>query len=136
MVDETTSIHAPSGAIALQERLTCRDFGIYVANCRLCKEQYVGQTMNTFSIRWNQHRMQWNKRVTRNSNKHNDNVALRKHFEKFHREFILQNPDISECYSVIFVAKPEPHRLNFYEAKWHRTLNATINIQKMILPRI
>ena len=44
--------------------------------------------------------------------------------------------DIAQCFFVIFIIKPEFENLNFYEAKWYRILNAKININKMILPRI
>ena len=48
----------------------------------------------------------------------------------------VSKPDIAQCFFVIFIIKPEFENLNFYEAKWYRILNAKININKMILPRI
>ena len=45
----------------LNQSLTCADFGIYIATCVICHEQYVGQTSNTFSKIWSAHRSNWNK---------------------------------------------------------------------------
>ena len=45
----------------LNQSLTCADFGIYVATCVICHEQYVGHTSNKFSKRWSAHRSNWNK---------------------------------------------------------------------------
>ena len=47
--------------LKLNQSLTCADFGIYVATCVMCHEQYVGQTSNKFSKRWSAHRSNWNK---------------------------------------------------------------------------
>ena len=33
--------------------LNCRNYGNYVANCVNCSAQYVGETKNKFSVRWN-----------------------------------------------------------------------------------
>jgi len=45
----------------LNQKLTCANYGIYVAACAICHEQYVGQTANKFSTRWSAHRGTRNK---------------------------------------------------------------------------
>ena len=40
----------------LTQRLTCDNYGIYAAQCKLCHQIYVGQTKNKFSVRWTNHR--------------------------------------------------------------------------------
>ena len=47
--------------IKLWQNLNCKNYGIYVAQCEICQKQYVGQTKNTFSTRWNTHRAVWKK---------------------------------------------------------------------------
>jgi len=45
----------------LNENLTCAYYGIYVATCAICHEQYFGQTNKNFSKRWSGRRSSWNK---------------------------------------------------------------------------
>ena len=47
--------------IKLKSNLNCKSSGIYVALCTNCDSNYVGQTKNSFSIRWSAHRAIWNK---------------------------------------------------------------------------
>ena len=49
-VDYITS-HSNSKKFNLKQHLTCKNYGIYVAECKFCKMQYVGQTKNKFSTR-------------------------------------------------------------------------------------
>ena len=61
MLHQTSTITAAKGKIfALKQTLNCSNYGIYVATCRLCHKQYVGQTINKFSKRWCHHRFIWN----------------------------------------------------------------------------
>ena len=69
--------------------------------------QYVGQTKNKFSNRWNNHRSFWNKFNVKDNN---DQAALLKHFYKFHFDAFNGKLDITECYMVIFVE----HRIKLY----------------------
>jgi len=48
-------------------------------------------------------------------------------FVELHRYF---------CYIVTFVEEPNSLYLDFCEDKWYHKLNAQINIQNMILPRV
>ena len=45
----------------LNQNLTSASYGIYVATCVICHEQYVGQNTNKISTRWSSHRNNWNK---------------------------------------------------------------------------
>ena len=46
-VDYITS-HSNSKKFNLKQHLTCKNYGIYVAECIFCKMQYVGQTKTNF----------------------------------------------------------------------------------------
>ena len=59
MVEKEDYLCTPTGRIKLTQRLSCANYGIYVATCLLCKEQHVGQTKNKFSVRWTAHRNNW-----------------------------------------------------------------------------
>jgi len=63
MVLSTSVLKTPSNKPQsnLRQILNCKNFGIYVAQCRICEKQYVGQTMNSISTRWNSNRLFWKK---------------------------------------------------------------------------
>ena len=61
MVPNVAQLLTKTKTFKLNQSLTCADFGIYVATCVICHEQYVGQTSNKFSKRWSTHRSNWNK---------------------------------------------------------------------------
>ena len=42
-------LHSNSKKFNLKQHLTCKNYGIYVAERKFCKMQYVGQTKNKFS---------------------------------------------------------------------------------------
>ena len=71
--------------------------------------QYVGQTKNKFSTRWNNHRLFRNKFNVKDNN---DRTALLKHFYIFHFDAFNAKPDITECCMVIFVEQPDKTLLN------------------------
>ena len=50
MVETVGSIisHLNSKNFNLKQYLTCKNYGIYVAECKFCKMEYVGQTKNNF----------------------------------------------------------------------------------------
>ena len=52
MVPNVSQMLTKTTTFKLNQSLTCADFGIYVATCVICHEQYVGQTSNKFSKRW------------------------------------------------------------------------------------
>ena len=61
MVHQTSTITAANGKIfALKQTLDCSNYGTYVAVCRLCHKQYIGQSISKFSKRWCHHRFIWN----------------------------------------------------------------------------
>ena len=61
MVPNVSQLLTKTKTFKLNQSLTCADFGIYVATCVICHEQYVGQTSNKFSKRLLAHRSNWNK---------------------------------------------------------------------------
>ena len=61
MVPIVSQLLTKTKTFKLNQSLICADFGIYVATCVICHEQYVGQTSNKFSKRWSAHRSKWNK---------------------------------------------------------------------------
>ena len=54
MVTNISQLLTKTKTFKLNQSLTCADFGIYVATCAMCHEQYVGQTSNKFSERWSE----------------------------------------------------------------------------------
>ena len=83
MVHQTSTITAANGKIfALKQTLDCSNYGIYVATCRLCHKQYIGQNINKFSKRWCHHRFIWNQFKYDNID---DKAALLHHYHTFHR---------------------------------------------------
>lgn len=127
------SLITPHRRIPLRSTLSCSNYGIYVASCRLCGEQYVGQTKNSFHTRWRSHRQQWN---NFSISDFSDKTALLRHYFTHHSEFIADRPLISQCYVVIFVEQPRFDKLDVCEAKWFQLTKAKINIQKMVVPQI
>jgi len=43
----------------LKQNLTCANYGLYVATCVICHEQYVGQSINKSSTKWASHWGAW-----------------------------------------------------------------------------
>ena len=131
MVCTTESIKSSTGKIfKINDHLTCKDFGIYVATCRLCTSQYVGHTVNNFSKRWNQHRSIWKNGCSESD----DRAALRIHYAKFHPK--AGSIDMADAFEVTFVDKPSnPKHLDILESSWISRLCANININKTPLPK-
>ena len=132
MVQQTNSIATTKGkSFDIRKTLTCIDWGIYVATCTICSERYVGQTCTSFATRWSAHRSTW-KHGTDDSG---DKAALLKHYGKCHRA--EANRELSSAFMVTFVDQPgDPCGLDVLESKWINRLEASINIQKTVLPRI
>ena len=130
MVNTTRTIKAKSGkTYTLRKSLTCADAGIYVAACRTCGEHYVGQTITSFSTRWNTHRKLWNEGATNDG----DRTALLTHYNTVHGGSGAQ---LAEAFSVTFVEKAlNPTGVDSSESNWINRLEATININKTALPR-
>jgi len=129
MVCQESYLNTPKGRFKLKQRLTCANYGIYVATCVLCGEQYVGQTKNKFSVRWTAHRSHWAKKQSGN-----DVGALNKHYHTKHSETIHSSTSFSASYKVTFVEQPPCEDLDWCEDKWLHRINASINLGKMILP--
>ena len=97
-----------------EQHLTLKNYSIYVAECKFCKMQYVGQTKNKFSTPRNNYRSFWNKF---NVNDNNDRAALFQHFYKFYFDVRNAKPDIKKCFMVIFVEQQDKTLLDWYENK-------------------
>ena len=90
MVIESKELKTKNGIVVKPRRtLTCKNYGIYLAECKFCKETYIGQTKNKFSVRWNAHRDKWRKLCSLNAHKdnnisdlHSDEASLYRHFTK------------------------------------------------------
>ena len=135
MVSPTHILHTSNNSFHLTQHLTCKHYGIYVATCCICKEQYVGQTKNRFSIRWNNHRSAWNSQKTFNVNE-DGTAALFQHYQQQHQVNLTKGLKICQCFTVIFVEQPDYDRLDRAEDKWVNKIGATINIKRIILPKI
>ena len=134
MVHQTGTITAANGKIfALKQTLDCSNYVIYVATCRLCHKQYIGQTINKFLKRWCHNRFIWNQFKYDNID---DNTALLHHYHTFHRLTLQTKPDIADCFFVTFVDQPPKQLLSIYKNIWLDKFNATIDINKILLPSI
>lgn len=123
--------------ILRNDNLNCRSFGIYAGQCKLCKEVYVGQTMNSFNTRWNQHRYKWNQLQVSGLDQLNksDDQALYAHYKKHHLAETRNNLELSEAFGVIFLEKPSVNNLDVAENFWIGRTSASINIQRTFLPK-
>jgi len=130
MVPNVSQLLTKTETFKLNQSLTCADFGIYVATCVICHEQYVGQTSNKFSKRWSAHRSNWNKQDCK-TDSDKDQMALSRHYSENHG--IINKPPLHEAYTVTFVEQPSCYSLDICENKWYHLLDAQIN---MILPHV
>ena len=130
MVKKTNLLKSKRGKIIkLKKNLNCKSFGIYVAKCNVCDEHYVGQTITSFSQRWCSHRHNWKNMTTSETN---DRAALKLHYANKHP---TSNKTFEEAYSIIFTDSTSNHlNLDYLESKWVNLLQASININKTILP--
>ena len=130
MVKKTNLIESKSGkTIELKKNLNCKSFGIYAAKCNVCGEHYVGQTITSFSQRWCSHRHNWKNMTTSETN---DRAALKLHYANKHP---TSKKTFEEAYSIIFTDSTSNHtNLDYLESKWVNLLQASININKTILP--
>jgi len=103
-------------------------YGIYVATCKLCAEQYDGQTSNKFSKRWNSHRSSWG---TVNLSNDEEQVPLLHHVVHEHK--IEKKPKISECFIVTFVEQPSYDYLDICEDNWLNKIRSSINKHRIAL---
>ena len=145
MVYETKKfVTKENKVIKLTEKIKCCNFGIYVAQCLVCQDTYVGQTSTSFSKRWNNHRRIWKEDIAEKTSnkteeglKTKDDHALTNHYLKFHRELIKneEKRQLAEAYKVAFVETPQKEHLDMAESCWVAKLKAKINIAPTILPR-
>ena len=133
MAPNVSQLLTKTKTFRLIQSLTCADFGIYVATCVICHEQYVSQTSNKFSKRWSAHRSKWNKQYCK-TDRDKDQMALSRHYSENHGT--INKPPLHETYTVTFVEQPSCHSLDICENKWYHLIDAQINIQNMILPHV
>jgi len=97
MVPNVLQIFAKTTPLSLKQHLTRADFGIYVATCVICHEQYVGQTSNKFSKRSSAHRSNWNKQDCK-TDSDKDQMALSRHYSEIHGT--TNKPPLHRVYTV------------------------------------
>ena len=141
MVKETDKTKTKEGKIILiKQKLNCKNYGIYQAECLLCLKKYIGQTKTTFTKRWTQHRNKW-KNLINNPEKQTetwnlDEQALYKHYNIFHKEFLNKTIDFDKAYQVTFLQEPQYKKLDLEESFWISRIKAEINISRTFLPKI
>jgi hypothetical protein len=148
MVVECSEVVRKDGyKIKIKDGVNCKDSGIYVGRCKICKDIYVGQTNNRFSQRWCGHRTTWKELVYKGKNNYNMNVenndgcALFMHYIKCHEKAIWSGKngvgmELSEAYEVVFVERVSGPRLDTAESFWMGNLRAGINVCRTFLPRV
>ena len=138
MVMDTNELIASQRKFILRNNnLNCRSFGIYAGQCVICNEVYVGQTKNSFNVRWNQHRCKWNQLKVSGLDQLNksDDQALYAHYKKHHLAVTSADLELSQAFKVIFLEKPSLHNLDVAENFWIGAIPATLNIQRTFLPK-
>ena len=154
MVVETDFVTTKDGKkFRIKKDINCKNYGVYAAKCKICKEYYVGQTKTSFSKRWNLHRHTWNKMINNNkksllkdnkeqkeeNNKDKfefkDEQALFVHYVKNHAEVIKNNLELSDAYELIFIEEPKYRNLDICENYWIGKLKSKINIARTFLPK-
>ena len=135
MVPNVSQLLTKTKTFKLSQSLTCADFGIYVATCVVCHEQYVGQTSNKFSKRWSAHRSYWNKQDCK-TDSDKDQMALSRHYSGNHGTINKPHLHLHEAYTVTFVEQPSCHSLDIWKNKWYHIIDAQIKIMNMILPHV
>ena len=130
MVVCAKSIRINSKEFKIQRTLTCADWGIYAAVCKICDAVYVGQTSTSFSKRFNSHRHIWKKGCKEIT----DQAALRCHYDTKHPD--EKGRTLPQAFKVFFVDQPNSMKqLDLCESLWVNRLQAQININKTLLPR-
>ena len=137
VIDDSFIIEKNGKKTKLRSHLTCANYGIYAAQCRVCKHFYVGQTKNKFSTRWNTHRNKWKNLCNgkEEMKEGKDEAALYRHYKQHHPEVPLKNSDIADKYGVIFIEQPNLGMLDIRESYWVSRLMASINVAATILPK-
>jgi len=125
MVPNVSQLLTKTKTFKLNQSLTCANFGIDIATCVICHEQYVGQTSNKFSKRWSAHRSNWNKQGCK-TDSDKDQMALSRHYSENHDT--VNKPPLHEAYTVTFVEQLSCHSLDICENKWYHLIDAQINI--------
>ena len=100
MVQHTEVIRCNTKYLNLKQNLNCKNYEIYVPECKNCDMQYVGQTINKFSVRWTAHKSNWNKFEFEENN---DKAAPVKYYANYHEEILVNKPCIYDCFRAIFV---------------------------------
>ena len=106
MTMSTTIIKTDNETIKLKQNLTCRNYGIYAAECTICNAKYIGQTKIKFSTRRRAYRTNLNKQ---NSKFDNDQSALLKHYMNYHSNDLNQNNMFSIKYKIFFYNNRKQH---------------------------
>ena len=95
--------------------MNCKSYGIYVALCTSCDSNYIGQTKNSFSIRWSAYRANWKKLKTKfNVKDLSEESALYRHYYNKHNDN-LNNLNIDNANTVGFLEQPNSHNLDYRE---------------------
>ena len=129
MVLKTQDIQLKNGKkITIKDAVTCKDKGIYAAKCTQCQAYYVGQTITSFSTRWNTHRLNWRKMIKNKekteinmeneSERWKEHNALYLHYATNHKEKLLTTTLLSDAYKLIFVERHRPKHLDRRENNW------------------
>ena len=131
MIDENSYIKTNENRIVnIKPKLNCKNYGIYSAQCTICKEIYVGQTKNSFNLRWNAQRNNWKKFQTNSKlvGKGDESALFKHYFENHHG--IIENMGLDSAYKIMFLEQPEFKNLDYKESLWIKSLNAKINLNK------
>ena len=117
----------------LTQRLTCDGHGIYATQCKLCHQITLDKLKTNFQLN-GLITVRFGKVITHKTTL----IKLLFYFISIitTKNFITFQPDISECYHVIFLHEPSNyHNLYISESKWINKLKATVNMNRTLSPK-
>jgi len=85
----------------------------------ICNQQYVGQTVNKFSIEWTSHPSNWNKPDIMDDS---DQIVSPRNYSVFHD--IIHKPTVYQALTATFVKQPSFHSLDTCEDQCFDKRNA------------
>ena len=97
VVQHTEVTRCNTKYLNLKQKLNCKNYGIYVAQCKNCNMQYVGQSKNKFFVGCTAHRSNWN---NFKFEENNDKDSLLKYYTNYQEEIVINN--ISDCCTIAF----------------------------------
>ena len=134
-----------AGKYHVKDYITCKNAGIYLAECTQCPATYIGQAGINFSKRFNGHRQDFQKAQPHiEDDRYLDKSALAAHYHIHYsalKQRLLTKPNsgFDSAYRITFVAKytkGQKIHINTLEDTWYHRFGSEINRQEMITSKL